>query len=74
MKVDIEGNELAAIQGARQLILEERPVIVCEDAIGQPSAAVGCEKSDLVQLLESLGYSVRWLERVCSSTILARPL
>lgn len=74
MKVDIEGTELEAIQGARQLIQEDRPLIVCEAATEWFPPGTVYEKEDLVGLLESLNYSVRWLDNVCSPTILARPL
>ena len=73
MKVDVEGSELAAMQGAAELIREERPVIVCEAEVDWFPPGTVYEKKDLVALLESFNYSVTWLDNVCSSTLLARP-
>lgn len=74
IKLDIEGGEFDAIQGAQRVIQEERPMIVCEAAGESSPPGAVCEKEQLVGILESLQYSVRWLDNVCSSTILAVPL
>lgn len=74
MKIDIEGGELAAFRGARQLISEERPVIVSEAGGDSFSDGATYRKEELVELLTSLHYQVTWLNDAHSPTIFARPL
>jgi len=74
IKIDIEGGELAAVQGAQELIQHERPVIVCEANVEWFPPGTVYETHQLVGLLESFDYSIRWLENVCSPTIVAQPL
>lgn len=74
IKIDVEGCELSVIQGARQLIQEERPVIVCEAAVEWFPPGTVYETEDLIGLLKSLDYSVQWLKNVCSPTIVAGPV
>jgi FkbM family methyltransferase len=51
LKIDIEGAEFLALQGARQLLLNHRPVLVIE--IHNAGACAKC-----VELLRSLSYGV----------------
>ena len=72
IKIDIEGGEPAAIEGARELLRATRPVIVCEadDALlGTTNRSV----AGLVALLTSMGYRTRPLDGVWSPTIVAAP-
>jgi hypothetical protein len=73
MKIDIEGWEYPALQGARRLLSEERPVIVSEAAVERFPAGSVHEKDDLLGFLQRLDYKITWLQDVCSPTVLAQP-
>lgn len=53
MKLDIEGAELPALRGAREILLRDRPVVIAE-------ALTPADRDELVAMMESLGY--RWRE------------
>lgn len=59
MKVDVEGYELFVIQGARDLIRRDKPVIVCEQKPGN-AERYGLGQADAVTLLCEWGYKVVW--------------
>ena len=58
MKIDIEGHELFAIQGAKSIIEIFQPVIVCEVMGRHFDTETNCE---LENYLESLGYVHKYL-------------
>jgi FkbM family methyltransferase len=70
IKMDIEGGELAALQGAVKLLQEERPLLVCE-MVDKHISRVGYKSTDIVHLLESIGYRTRWHEGVWFPGIIA---
>jgi FkbM family methyltransferase len=70
MKIDIEGGELWALRGARELLREERPLLVCE-ILHDVEERSGYRAQDILDLLDSYGYRVRFLEGVWSPTIVA---
>jgi len=55
MKMDIEGGEMAALQGMRQLATEQKPRLIMEFSLGNMRAA-GVTRKDLQGLLTELGY------------------
>ena len=61
VKLDLEGNEVAAIRGLQRLIEESGPVIFCECNPGMLHAA-GFSTNDLVDELGKLRYDVRWID------------
>jgi len=71
IKIDIEGGELWALQGAEKLLREERPLLVCE-VCEELAARSGYQRDDLLNFLRGLGYEVEPLAETCSPTIVAR--
>jgi FkbM family methyltransferase len=61
VKLDLEGNEVAAIRGMRRLIEESGPVIFCE-CNPEMLQAAGFSTSDLLDELGELRYDVRWID------------
>ena len=56
IKIDVEGAELLAFRGARQLLKEDRPVILSELHPEQLSKVSGCTAAEFVAELESYDY------------------
>lgn len=54
MKVDAEGSELVALQGAKKIIQRDKPVLIIE-VNPETSAAAGWSNADLNELLEEVG-------------------
>lgn len=52
IKIDVEGHELEVLAGARRVLEEHRPVVICELSTGDGAA----------RLLEALGYKVTILD------------
>lgn len=61
IKMDIEGNEMHALRGARKLIGRDHPAIIAE-LNATCLARDGAKPGDVLQFLISSGYSVRFLD------------
>lgn len=72
IKIDIEGGEFAALQGARQTLVEERPTIVFE-MLENAFELGGGSRAEIVAFLESNGYQVVVLSGALSPTLVAMP-
>lgn len=72
LKIDIEGAELPALEGGREMLYEMRPLIVCE-ADETLQRKFGYERVDLISFLAGLQYSIHELESAWSPTIVATP-
>ncbi len=72
VKLDIEGGELWALQGARRLLREERPLLVCEVLEG-PEARCQYWRDEILGFLRQFDYHIDSLAGVFSPTIVARP-
>lgn len=59
IKIDIEGLELPALQGAERLIREGQPTIICE--INHLHDRFGTTVPDFVEWMRSLGYEIHKL-------------
>src|SRR5205823_2329233 len=57
IKLDIEGAELSAIKGARELIARHRPYLIVEYSDSTARDA-GYDRSELVSELRALGYDL----------------
>lgn len=56
IKIDIEGYELPAMKGARQLLKNHQPVVICE--INKISGRYGTKPKDLIEYMEGMGYKI----------------
>lgn len=56
VKIDIEGYEEQALLGMRQLLKDARPRLVVVEAVESHLARFGSSVSDLVALMEAVGY------------------
>ncbi len=56
MKIDVEGHELAVLQGARDLLLRDRPLVVFEQLAGEITQGT----SATMDFLRGCGYSRWW--------------
>lgn len=70
IKMDIEGGELRALQGAVKLLQTERPLLVCE-LLTSHTSHMGYKPEEVIQLLESIGYKTRPHEGVWYDGIIA---
>ena len=61
---DVEGWETRLLRGAAQTIARCRPVIICEVNRGALARA-GSSDSELLGLIEEMGYSIRILQPDC---------
>lgn len=58
IQMDIEGGELAAMQGAQKTLIEDNPDIVFEIHRHYVDWSNGLENTEIVRFLENLGYTV----------------
>jgi FkbM family methyltransferase len=58
LKIDIEGHELFALRGARQLLAEKRIAAVLFEIGGRTCRNAGVEPQELLDELQSAGYAV----------------
>ena len=83
IKMDVEGAEPQVIQGARRLILEDRPVILTELHPTQLARASGVGADSFLDQIRALGYDAQTIdgvpidrapgEGVVSAVLLPRP-
>ena len=62
VKIDVEGHEVAVLAGARELLAEQRPAVVCE-VIQRNLASSGATADDVRAELARSGYEVYCLTR-----------
>ena len=72
IKLDIEGGEVRALLGARELLHRERPLLVCE-VVDDPEDRRRSDTRALFGLLEAAGYRWRWIEGCNDATLMAEP-
>lgn len=55
LKLDIEGAEYDALQGARQTLLKCRPIVYCE-MLRKHAARFGYHPNEIIEYMEEIGY------------------
>lgn len=73
IKIDVEGAEKMVLEGATDLIMRFKPIILCE-ADKNTAGAFDYAPQDLIAIFSNMGYETRWLEGVCTPTLLALPI
>lgn len=58
IKLDIEGGEFRALQGAHAAIKDSRPIIVFENGLMRAADRFGYDKADFFGFFDDLGYSI----------------
>jgi FkbM family methyltransferase len=58
IQLDVEGNELRALQGAEKIIERCSPVIMLENKMLPHSSEIGHKPNDAVKYLTNMGYQV----------------
>ena len=76
IKIDTENFELQVLEGARETILRNKPVLIVEVLGNRPKASeenvdLNFAKMTILRYIESLGYEVR---HICIDDYLALPL
>ena len=56
IKLDVEGGELAALQGAKRVLTEHRPIVFSE-MLRRHARAFGYHPNAIIALMKSLGYA-----------------
>ncbi len=72
VKIDVEGMELAVLRGARNVLLDHKPLVVCEAIEGHLERYGGTVRQ-LVEFMESLGYTSRVLAGTEDPTLVFSP-
>ena len=65
VKIDVEGHELAVLQGARETLRRDKPALLVENEYSH----TGGRFSDVFRFLESLGYAGYFLENGVLQTL-----
>lgn len=69
IKIDVEGMEIDVLEGARQTILRDRPVLLVEICGGCPVEQANQEQKQLIssrmKYIESLGYELMRVYQTC---------
>ncbi len=60
IKIDVEGHELAAIEGMREILRDHRPTVLCEMHTTSPSL----QTHPVALSLRDVGYDLGWLEPI----------
>lgn len=71
LKIDVEGAELRVLRGARRLLEQHRPLVVCE-LVEANLRVLGGSPAEVVAFLKDLGYQVADLPGAWTATIVAR--
>jgi FkbM family methyltransferase len=72
IKIDVEGAELHVLRGARRLLEEQRPIVVCE-LVEEGLRVLGGSRAEAIALLRSLGYEVADLPGAWTPAVIGRP-
>jgi len=58
IKIDVEGAEFNVFQGARRLLMEQRPIVAFEDGRGRSAGLYGYQMAEFYEFFNACGYIV----------------
>ena len=66
IKLDVEGSELLALEGARRLLAQDRPAILCE-VVDAALSHHGADAAGILAFFDQAGYTCGWIDEAVPS-------
>ena len=69
IKLDVEGAELGALQGMREILRVARPLTLFVEVNDEALAGFGATPDDLLTELDALGLETLWIDEECEALV-----